>query len=57
MFSGRSGSRNYPISVGGGGPILTDVLVVFYYFLQSVPTDHFKGTKIPRKECGGVQVF
>ena len=45
MFSGRGGSRNYRITGGGGDPTLTDVLVVFYYFLQSVPIDHSKGTK------------
>ena len=43
MFSGWGKSRNYRIS--GGGPTLTDVLVVFYCFLQSVPIDHSKGTK------------
>ena len=45
MFSGRGGSRNYRISGGGGGTTLTNVLVVFYLFLQSVPIDNSKGTK------------
>ena len=34
MFSGRGGSRNYRISGRGGGPSLTDVLVIFYLLLH-----------------------
>ena len=58
MFLGRGGSRNYRISGRGVGPSLTDVLVIFCtYFLQSVPIDHSKGTKISKREGGVVEVF
>ena len=57
MFSGRGGSRNYRISGRGGGPSLTDVLVIFYLLLQSVPINHSKGTKISKREGRGVEVF
>ena len=57
MFSGRGGSRNYRISGRGGGPSLTDVLVIFYLLLQSVPINHSMGTKIPKREGRGVEVF
>ena len=46
MFSGRCGSRNYRISEEREGQSLTDVLVVFYLLLQSVPIYNSKGTKI-----------
>ena len=49
MLSGRCGSRNYRISEAGGGQSLTDVLVVFYLLLQSVPIDNSKGTKISKE--------
>ena len=57
MFSGRGGSRNYRISGRGGGPSLTDVLVIFYLLLQSVPINHSKRTKISKREGRGVEVF
>ena len=57
MFSGRSSSRKYLIrSRGRRGLSLTDLLVVLYLLLLSVPIDHSKGTKTS-KEGGGVQVF
>ena len=43
MFSGTGTDRQIILS-GGGGPSLTDVLVVFYLLLQSVPIDNSKGT-------------
>ena len=55
MFSGWGKSRNYRIS--GGGPTLTDVLVVFYCFLQSVPIDHSKGNKNSREGGLGSPIF
>ena len=57
MFTGRGGSRNYRISGRGGGPSLTDVLVIFYLLLQSVLIDHSKGTKISKREGGGESKF
>ena len=57
MFSGRGGSKHYCISGEGGGPTLTNVLVVFYYFLQSVPIDHSEGTKKSKEGGWGSQRF
>ena len=51
MFSGRGGSRNYRISGRGGGPSLTDVLVIFYLLLQfqlTIPRE----LKFPRGRVG-----
>ena len=40
-----------------GRTSLTDVIVIFYLLFQSVPINHSKGTKISKREGGGVEVF
>ena len=57
MLSNRGGSKKLSYQWGGGGgPSLTDVLVVFN-FLQSVPIDYSKGTKISNEGGWGSPSF